>query len=105
MTSDDRQIFDRLEGGWTFVDPTDNVAKGYVFEFNGDVKQFNAPDRMITGNGFYLVDGGRVIIRWSSSSKEVASIGYLSDGGFDYEIIGHTDQRQVGLRMRFEKSN
>jgi len=101
MTSSDRAVFDKLEGQWTFVDPSDGVGKGYQFGFNGELLQFDANSRKVTGQGSYVIDEGRVIIRWSSGGTEVATCDDISDVGLTYDIISHTDKRQVGLSMKF----
>ena len=102
MSPADRELYDKLQGAWSFVDPGEGDSLGYQFGPNGELSQTDGETLTIAAVGSYRVEQGKIIIRWGDlGGTEIATAEDFSDSSFTYKINKHTDKDQVGLSMKF----
>lgn len=102
MSPADREVFDKLQGSWIFFEPTGQQDLIYQFDSSGKIHQID-PESKLEELGMFVVDGGQIVIEWIAGGTEVATFDQISDAGFNYKIVNHTDDNQVGQSMEFKR--
>lgn len=104
MSASDKELHDKLQGGWSFVDPLLGDSLVYQFGSNGELSQLDGDTQEVATKGSYRVEQGQIIIRWADSGgTEIATAEDFNDTGFTYKINKHTDKTQTGLAMKFAR--
>jgi ABC-type transport system substrate-binding protein len=79
----------------------------YSFNSNGTLKSQNLDEQgqvIDEDSGTYTFKDGKIVVSWLSSATEEASITAVNANEFQYAILSHTDQKQIGLSVLFRRS-
>jgi len=91
-----------IVGEWSYSFPYESKPRTYVFGAAGLLKETYGDGSESLGS--YVIDNGRIIIRWPSGSEEIADCRKLSKNSFTYEIASHSgDSSQNGLALEFSR--